>query len=188
MSHSVRMEKIQLAAMVLTLFGLLALAVPLIGSQIIPKVEVQAFQAPGRALASFAGKGMYIVYYEQFLDDDLPIQRLEEKALLDLTVDISKNGKGETKPLAMRKAWKKSLYHQGRRKGISVFDFDVTEPGEYQVKAYYRSGHGPMMRMTLGPGSADSNAIRVAIIVMIAVVGVAGVLTLFILVIKILKS
>lgn len=189
MSHTERSEKIQLVALVLVFFGMLALAIPLVCSQVIPKTEVQGFQVPGKAIANFEGAGNYILYYEQFLDDEKSVQQSEEAALAQLEIEIFKNGGDRRQALKLSEASHKHLYRTGRRKGISLFSFDVAEPGEYMVQAYYRdSGKGPLLRMALGQATGNSTLIRTIILIMLGVVGFASVLTMLLFVIKIAGS
>ena len=88
MSHSNRMEKIQLAAMVFVSFGFLAIAIPLVCQQLVPKIEVQSFDAPGRSTIKLENVGSYVIYYERFLDDDKSVQQSEKQAAPQLKIQL----------------------------------------------------------------------------------------------------
>ncbi|MBP9865438.1 MAG: hypothetical protein KBC91_03435 [Candidatus Omnitrophica bacterium] len=188
MSHTRRMEKTQVVVMVFVFFGLLAVAIPLICSQLVPKIQVQSFDAPGRSMVSFEGAGSYIIYYEQFLDDDKEVQDKENNALKQLTIEVSKSDVNRGWPLSLRAARDEHLYRLGRRKGISIYTFDVKVPGEYTVKTYYKSGNGPDLRLSMGHGTLNSRAIRMTIIVLIALVSISTIVTMIFFVIKIAGS
>ena len=182
------MEKIQLAAMVFVSFGFMALAIPLVCQQLVPKIEVQSFEAPGRSTVKLSPAGPYVLYYERFLEDDKSVQEEEARAISQLKVQISKSNVNRGFPLPLGLARDEYLYHLGQRKGISLYTFHIQEPGEYVLKSYYTSGKGPNLRMTIGQQTLNTSLLRMAMVVLIAVVAIATLLTVIIFLIKITRS
>lgn len=188
MSHSMRMDKIQLVIMVFVSFGLLALAIPLVCSQAVPKTEVQPVDVPGREPVYLENAGTYVVYYEQFLDDDKAVHEKENQALPKLKIEVSKKDVNRGWPLTLSDVRDEYLYTLGRRKGISLYTFQIPVSGEYVIKTYYRSGDGPQLRLAIGEKTFSNRLIRMALVISIAVVSVSTLLTLFFFLMKIVMS
>jgi len=188
MSHSMRMERFQLAAMVFVLFGLLALAIPLICSQFVPKTEVQPVEVPGRQTVHFEKAGTQVIYYEKFLDDDSSVQEAELQALPKLKIEISKSDVNRGWPLTLSNARDEYLYTLNRRKGISLYTCQIPEPGDYIVKTYYRSGDGPSLRLAIGERTFSNRAIRMTMLALIIGISITTFLTVILFIIKIMRS
>jgi len=188
MSHSNRTEKIQLAAMVFVSFGLMALAIPVVCHQFVPKPEVQAFDAPGRSILKLDIAGPHVLYYERFLEDEKSVQEAESQAVSQLKIQITKSNLNRGFPLPLTEARDEYLYHLGQRKGISLYTFQAPEPGDYVLKSYYSSGKGPDLRMSVGQKTLNTSLMRTAMIVLIVVVGAATFFTLILFIVKLTKA
>jgi hypothetical protein len=189
MSDSAKTDKLQIIGLGVVCFGLLAFSIPLVCAQLMPSAEVILFDAPGQNVFTAESKASYIIYREKFLDDEKSEQDRDQAAAEKLKFVIVPEKDPRADSLELTSIQNEYIYRAGRRKGLSLYSFDIKTAGRYSLKCYYPQGvPGPKLRMSLGEKTINSASMRRTIVILIVSVNGVLVITVLWLVRKMLEG
>lgn len=110
--------------------------------------DLQQMKAPGKADFNFPEPGNYTVFHEH--------ESVFEGAYFSspgtvsgLRINVQPSGGGKT--IVPRASSVNASYEMNGRSGVSIFEFDIAEPGSYRVDARYDDGgSNPVVILAIG--------------------------------------
>ena len=106
---------------------------------------------PGRGDIRLEKTGKYTIYHEYRSAIDNRVYSSPLQAISGLEIALVSKTTGT--PIPIDEPSVSSTYSVGSRSGISLFDFNIDEPGTYELSAFYPNGQlEPMLVLAVGHG------------------------------------
>jgi len=146
-------------------------------SSTVSKINIRVIM-PGTETIELTEPGKYTIYFEQRSDMDGKIY--ETKNINGLLLSLRNIETGE--PIELNSTAFESSYNVGRRKGKSVFNFEVEKAGIYEIKGWYETGKGEEAVLAIGKGFAASlvRTILLSIVTFFVFVGVSAIIFIYV--------
>lgn len=126
---------------------------------------LQQVVVPGEAELVLEEPGSYTIFHEhQSVVDGRYYSSPDEISGLEVRVVSITTGE----PIALRAPGASTSYSLGGRSGVSIFSFDVAEPGRYRLAARFPEGSGEG-QLVLAVGQGFGRKLFVTIVVAIAI-------------------
>lgn len=138
------------AALVLSVIGFIVCVIFLI-NQIASSTPQIKVVVPGTQNIYFSESGVYTVYYEYRSVVNNKIYSTGEELPSNILVTLTREKNNEE--IALSQPSMNETYESGGHAGVSVFAFEITEPGYYVFTAHY-AGDGEHPEIIFGIGQS----------------------------------
>lgn len=139
-------------------FAIIIIGIPLFAilvfssiNNIVGDNDLVQLVVPSRGDIRLEKTGKYTIYHEyrSVIDNRVYSSSPQEISGLEIALVSKTTGM----PIPIVEASVSSTYSVGSRSGISLFDFNIDEPGTYELSAFYPDGHTePKVVLAIGHG------------------------------------
>jgi hypothetical protein len=171
------------------IFGVVGLALVIVGAIIIAKKSFSAvdnFQrvsvASGTGTVSFTNAGNYLAYYEAdnvnsgIKSVPVPLVALQSPSGKDMTLDTLYGGGNR----ASGQIKTRLTYGYNGHKGVAIYQFKITETGQYKVQVQATAGTAPNSDIAFGKSIGGGIALGAGLVVPGALLLVTAIILLII--------